>query len=106
VREEIGEIESEIAAGADPQKLDEEVGDLLFAAVNLARHLKVDAEGALRRANRKFERRFRRMEELATAKAEAQTGSGDGQAGLPSSLEGLEALWARVKAEEREAVPR
>jgi ATP diphosphatase len=106
VREEIGEIESEIAAGADPQKLDEEVGDLLFAAVNLARHLKVDAEGALRRANRKFERRFRRMEELAAAKGEAQSGSGDGQAGLPSSLEGLEALWARVKAEERGAAPR
>ncbi|HVY98177.1 MAG TPA: nucleoside triphosphate pyrophosphohydrolase [Dongiaceae bacterium] len=108
VREEIAEIEAEIAASGDPQRLDEEVGDLLFAAVNLARHLKVDAEGALRRANRKFERRFRRMEELAVADRGAQSASrsGDGQVGLPSSLEGLEALWARVKAEEHEAVPR
>jgi len=104
VCEEIEEIQAELAGSADPQRLDEEVGDLLFAAVNLARHLKVDAEGALRRANRKFERRFRRMEELAAADWAVQSaggsGSGDGQLGLPSSLEGLEALWARVKAEE------
>jgi ATP diphosphatase len=108
VREEIGEIEAEIAADAERQRLDEEVGDLLFAVVNLARHLQVDAEGALRRANRKFERRFRRMEELAVADAEAQTGgeSGTGQVRLPSSLDGLEALWARVKAEEQERAPR
>jgi len=102
VREEIAEIEAEMDGSADPERLDEEVGDLLFAAVNLARHLKVDAEGALRRANRKFERRFRRMEELAAESREVQSagGSGGSQVGLPSSLEGLEALWARVKAEE------
>jgi len=88
--------------------LDEEVGDLLFAAVNLARHLKVDAEGALRRANRKFERRFRRMEELAAADRTAQrgAGSGGGQGVLPSSLEGVESLWARVKTEEHTAQAR
>jgi len=103
VREEIAEIETEMAACGDAERLDEEVGDLLFAAVNLARHLKVDAEGALRRANRKFERRFRRMEELAAQGGDVQSagGSGGSQVGLPSSLEGLEALWARVKAEER-----
>ena len=108
VREEIGEIEAEMAGSADPERLDEEVGDLLFAAVNLARHFKVDAEGALRRANRKFERRFRRMEELAAGDRGVQSagGSGGGQVGLPSSLEGLEALWARVKAEEHAAAPR
>jgi ATP diphosphatase len=102
VREEIVEIETEMAQSADPQRLDEEVGDLLFAAVNLARHLKVDAEGALRRANRKFERRFRRMEELAAADWAVQSanGSGESQPGLPSSLENLEELWVRVKAEE------
>jgi ATP diphosphatase len=96
VEEEIGEIRGELAAGADPARIDEEVGDMLFATVNLARHLGVDPEGALRRANRKFERRFKRMEELAAT----GPGSGGGQAALPSSLEDLEALWARVKAEE------
>jgi ATP diphosphatase len=101
VREEIGEIEAEIAGSADRDRLDEEVGDLLFAVVNLARHLDVDAEGALRRANRKFERRFRRMEALAQADS---VGSGRRQAGLPSSLEGLEALWVRVKDEEKAQV--
>jgi ATP diphosphatase len=106
VREEIGEIESEIAGGADPEKVDEEVGDLLFAAVNLARHLNVDAEGALRRANRKFERRFRRMEAISGTDAGGQVGSGGRQSGLPSSLDDLEALWVRVKAEERGATPR
>jgi MazG family protein len=102
VREELVEIETELAGSAEPQRVDEEVGDLLFAAVNLARHLKVDPEGSLRRANRKFERRFRRMEELAALDPTVQgaSGSGGGQVGLPSSLEGLEALWARVKAEE------
>src|SRR3569833_3148239 len=101
VREEVGEIEAEIAGSADQARLDEEVGDLLFAAVNLARHLQVDAEGALRRANRKFERRFRRMEELASAEPEAQSValSGGRQVALPPSLADLEALWARVKAE-------
>jgi len=102
VGEEIAEIKAEMAGSANPERLDEEVGDLLFAVVNLARHLKVDAEGALRRANRKFERRFRRMEELAAEGSDVQSaaGSGGSQVGLPSSLEGLEALWARVKAEE------
>jgi ATP diphosphatase len=98
VREEVAEIEAEIAGSGDQVRLDEEVGDLLFAAVNLARHLNVDAEGALRRANRKFERRFRRMEELAQDQG---LRSGRSQAGLPSSLEGLEALWVRVKDEEK-----
>jgi len=102
VREEIGEIEAEMAGSAAPDRLDEEIGDMLFAAVNLARHLKVDAEGALRRANRKFERRFRRMEELAAADrtVPGENGSANGQVGLPSSLESLEELWVRVKAEE------
>jgi uncharacterized protein YabN with tetrapyrrole methylase and pyrophosphatase domain len=73
------------------------MGDLLFACVNLARHLGVDPEGALRRGNAKFERRFKRMEALAGAEA----GSGGGQVTMPTSVERLEALWERVKAEER-----
>ncbi len=104
VREEVGEIEAELSGEADRARLDEEVGDLLFAVVNLARHLQLDAEGALRRANRKFERRFGRMEELAGNQRVG--GSGGGQGVLPTSLEGLEALWAQVKAEEHDSEAR
>ena len=59
LREEIGEIEAELAAApASAERVADEVGDLLFAAVNLARHLKVDPDQALRRTNAKFTRRF------------------------------------------------
>lgn len=57
IHEELAEI-----AAAPPEMIEEEVGDLLFAAVNFARHLNVDPEEALRKANRKFERRFRAIE--------------------------------------------
>jgi ATP diphosphatase len=62
IDEELAEI-----ADASPDTLEEEVGDLLFAVVNFARKLKIDPEAALRRANGKFERRFRSMEEAAGA---------------------------------------
>ncbi len=62
VREELDEVLQAMADG-DADALEDEVGDLLFAAVNLARHLKQDPEHALRRANRKFERRFRFIEQ-------------------------------------------
>ena len=62
IREEIAEVEAEIAEGS-AEALKGEVGDLLFAAVNLARHLKVDPEAALRGANLKFERRFAHIED-------------------------------------------
>ena len=83
-RAKIDEELQEIAHAA-PDTLEEEVGDLLFAVTNWARHLNVDAEAALRGANTKFERRFRAME------AEA----GDAFATL--DLEGKEALWQAVK---------
>src|SRR3546814_8905143 len=77
IDEEIEEVKD---ASSEAHR-EEEIGDLLFAVVNLARHLKVDSEQALRLANAKFERRFRNMEETA----------GDGFPAL--SLEEKEALW-------------
>ena len=71
--------------------LTEEIGDLLFVAANLARHAKVDVGGALRRANLKFERRFRAMEGLAAAEW-------GGLAGL--SLDEQDRYWERVKRNE------
>jgi nucleoside triphosphate diphosphatase len=69
VLEEVREIEDELAggAGASSPSLMEELGDLLFAVANWGLHLKIDPEEALRAANAKFERRFRRMEALAAA---------------------------------------
>jgi MazG family protein len=86
--EEFGELEAELEAGADPASIEDELGDLLFAAVNLARKLEIDPEAALRRATAKFERRFRRVEVLATER------------GIGRDLDALEALWQEVKQEE------
>ena len=63
IAEEIDEIKSEIASDGAQERLESEVGDLLFVVANLARHLKVDPEAALRGANRKFERRFGHIED-------------------------------------------
>jgi nucleoside triphosphate diphosphatase len=80
------------APSAGPsQEIFEEIGDLLFAAANLARKLDVDAEAALRAANAKFERRFRAMEELARARGEIFSSL---------SLAAQEALWLDVKRAE------
>ena len=88
IAEEIAEIEAELDAGAAPARLEDEIGDLLFAAANLARKLDVEPETALRRATMKFERRFRRVEALAV------------QRGAGHDLDALEALWQQVKREE------
>jgi ATP diphosphatase len=92
IAEEAGEIHHEMTIGSGPERLRDEVGDLLFAVVNLARHLEVDPEGALRGANLKFERRFRRVEALLSAAGREAKGA---------SLEELETLWLQAKAEER-----
>lgn len=91
VDEEVAELKSEISSGAEPERAQDEVGDLLFAVVNLARHLKVDAEAALRHANAKFERRFREVESRL-----AKAGRTPGEA----TLDELEALWQQIKAVE------
>ena len=62
LREELGELEHALSEGDGNEQAAEELGDLLFTCANLARHLGIDADGALRRANGKFERRFRCME--------------------------------------------
>lgn len=92
VHEEIDEVMHEAQqAVIDREKLEEEVGDLLFASVNLARHLGVNAEMALAKANLKFERRFRQVESIL-----AQQGLALGEV----SLESMEAAWQQVKRQE------
>lgn len=93
VREELDEV-LEAMADNDPQGITEEVGDLLFAAVNLARHLKVDPENALRAANSKFERRFRFIEQ---ALRDTQRPMED------CTLEEMDALWGEAKRQEKNA---
>jgi nucleoside triphosphate diphosphatase len=86
--EEIREVEAEIDMGGGKDRLEDEIGDLLFAAANLARKLDVEPETALRRATANFERRFRAVEKRAAAQ------------GIGRDLDALEALWQQVKAEE------
>jgi nucleoside triphosphate diphosphatase len=91
VREEIDEVGFELAA-ADPLRLEEEIGDLLFAVVNLARLARVHPSTALTRASAKFTRRFARLEALALERGQSLEGAG---------LEALDQLWDDVKREER-----
>jgi nucleoside triphosphate diphosphatase len=91
LEEELGEVRAELASGARQERLTDEVGDLLFAAANLARHLGVDGESALRRANQKFERRFRAIETALRAR---------GLRPEDASLYEMEELWQRAKARE------
>jgi MazG family protein len=96
LREELGEIEHEITQGGSPDRIEDEVGDFLFVVANVARHLGIDPEAALRRTNGKFERRFRRIEELLAQK---------GKTPPDSSLEEMDALWDQAKAEEKAKTP-
>ncbi|MDO7835334.1 nucleoside triphosphate pyrophosphohydrolase [Sphingobium sp. HBC34] len=88
VIDKIAEELDEVREAESQDAREEEIGDLLFAVVNLARHLKVDPEVALRKANAKFDRRFRAMEQQA----------GDRFASLP--LDAKEKLWRQVKSTE------
>ena len=73
------------------QKLEEEIGDLLFATVNLSRHLGSKAETALQKANDKFERRFRQVEQIIADR---------GLEMQEATLEQMEAAWQQIKARE------
>ena len=85
--EEIAELRVEVAAG-DAEKASAEFGDLLFTAMNLARHLKIDAESALRSSSAKFRKRFAEMERATDAPLEEK------------SADELEALWMAAKIKE------
>ena len=95
IEEARAEFDAVAAAPDDPaarDRLEDEIGDLLFVCANLARHARVDPGSALRRANAKFERRFRAMEALAAA---------DGVALADLPLEAQDAYWVRAKRQER-----
>ncbi|MEZ5842205.1 MAG: nucleoside triphosphate pyrophosphohydrolase [Hyphomicrobiaceae bacterium] len=93
VREEIAELETAVAAPApDHAHVAEEIGDLLFVIANVARHLKVEPEAALRATNEKFRRRFAHIEERLAA---------GGRTPNDSSLEEMDALWDEAKLAER-----
>ncbi|MGH7091601.1 MAG: nucleoside triphosphate pyrophosphohydrolase, partial [Stellaceae bacterium] len=89
--EEIRELETAIDDGDGPARIEDELGDLLFAVANLARKLDIEPETALRGATAKFDRRFRRVETLAAER------------GIGPDLDALEALWQQVKRDEDEA---
>jgi ATP diphosphatase len=91
LEEEVREVHEAIAE-RDPDHVEEEVGDLLFVAVNLARKLGVDPEIALQRANAKFDARFRAMESFVESR---------GQKMSDLDLVAQDALWDRAKAAER-----
>ncbi len=91
IAEEIAELRHEIDSNAPPARIEDELGDLLFAVANLARRLDADPEQALRGAARKFERRFRQVEAACAGREP------------PASLDEMEAEWQRAKDAERAA---
>ncbi len=93
IREELEELEAEIDAGAPNQRLIDEAGDLLFACVNLVRHVGLDAEVALRETNAKFERRFRYVEQALLDR---------GKTPSESDLDEMDFLWNAAKDAERD----
>ncbi len=86
--EELAEIRAALADGAAPEKLAEEIGDLIFSTVNLARRLGVDPEGAARHANAKFDRRFRAVEAALAS---------EGKSPNESTLAEMDHHWNRIK---------
>ncbi len=91
IEEEVRELKSALAAQEGPSRIEEEVGDLLFAIANLSRKLGVEPESALRRANDKFTKRFAKLEQSLRLQ---------GVAWPSASLDELERQWARIKETE------
>lgn len=91
VEEELAETKAEITA-CHPEKLNEELGDLLFAVVNLCRHYQIEAENSLRQANVKFEKRFRQVEQAVKK---------DGKLLTSCSLIELDKYWHKIKMVEK-----
>ena len=89
--EETTELREELASGVQSERVEEELGDLLFTAVNLARHLRIDPELALRKTNTKFRRRFAAMEQEAGGQTRMEA----------MSAEELDQLWGRAKSSEK-----
>ncbi len=90
--EEVTELQVELATNAPLQLISEELGDILFVCVNLARHLQLDPEDVLVKANKKFERRFRSMEQKIRETYPASQ---------QASLTAMDDIWDMVKREER-----
>lgn len=100
VLDKLREESAELVEARDqlgPEELAEEMGDLLFVMANLARHLKIDPEAALRAANQKFTRRFARIEDLLAEQ---------GKTPADSDLAEMDALWNQAKAEDKAAKAR
>ncbi len=91
VREEVGEIAAAVGGKESNERIGQEIGDLLFAASQLARHYKLDPETCLREANARFERRFRHVEDALAAR---------GRSPADSDLDELESLWGEAKKAE------
>lgn len=94
IEEEVRELR-EAMAGGNPEKVTDELGDLIFALVNIGRHVKADPENALRGTNTKFRRRFRHIETSLAQSDETLEGA---------TLERMEELWQAAKAIERQIV--
>jgi ATP diphosphatase len=89
--EEIAELRAELTESPDREALANEIGDVLFCVVNIARYSKIDPEEALRKTNAKFERRFRAVEQRLKER---------GRSPEEASLEEMDAIWNEVKSEE------
>lgn len=92
IEEELGELRTEIDDGGSKDRIAEEYGDLLFVLANLGRHLELDPETVLRGANRKFIRRFQKVEETIENK---------GKKIIDSSLEEMDAIWNEIRIKDK-----
>ncbi len=95
IEEELEEVQRALEKDEDSDRLQEEIGDLLFSIVNLSRHLGINPEQALRQGNKKFERRFRSIEQHLAKR---------GRGPLSCDIGELDALWEEVKRQERRRI--